>query len=40
MSSRLLAAAEQSGFNALITVDRNIQFQQSLRDRKIALVIL
>jgi hypothetical protein len=35
-----LAAAEQSAFQVLITVDRNLQYQQRLHDRKIALVIL
>lgn len=39
-NGRLLTAAEQSGFEVLITVDRNMQYQQSLRDREIALVIL
>jgi hypothetical protein len=39
-NGRLLAAAEQAGFEVIITVDRNIQYQQSLRDRGIALVIL
>lgn len=39
-NGRLLAAAEQAGFAALITVDWNMHYQQSLRDRKIALIIL
>jgi predicted nuclease of predicted toxin-antitoxin system len=39
-NGQLLAAAEQSGFQVLITVDRNLQYQQRLHDRKIALVIL
>ncbi len=39
-NGRLLDAAEQSGFEVLITVDRNMQYQQSLRGRGIALVIL
>ena len=39
-NGRLLEAAEQSGFEVLITVDRNMQHQQSFRNRKIALVIL
>jgi hypothetical protein len=39
-NGRLLSAAEQSAFEVLITVDRNMPYQQSLRDREIALVIL
>jgi len=39
-NGRLLAAAEQEGFEVLITVDRNMPHQQSLRGREIALVIL
>jgi hypothetical protein len=39
-NGRLLAAAEQLGFEVLITVDRNMQYQQRLHDRKIALVIM
>ncbi len=39
-NGRLLAAAEQSGFDALITVDRNLPYQQRLRDREIQLIIL
>jgi len=36
----LLAAADQTGFDALITVDRNMPHQQSLHGRSISLVIL
>ena len=39
-NGQLLAAAEKSGFQALITVDRNLQYQQRLHGREIALVIL
>jgi hypothetical protein len=39
-NGRLLAAAEKAGFEVLITVDQNMQYQQSLSDREIALVIL
>jgi hypothetical protein len=39
-NGRLLAAAEQLRFEVLITVDRNIPHQQTLRDRGIAVVIL
>jgi predicted nuclease of predicted toxin-antitoxin system len=36
----LLAAADQVGFGALITVDQNMPSQQSLRGRSISLIIL
>lgn len=39
-NGQLLTAAEQSGFHVLITVDRNLQHQQRLHNRGIALVIL
>jgi hypothetical protein len=39
-NGRLLAAAEQSGFEVLITVDRNLPYQQRLRDREIRLIVL
>jgi hypothetical protein len=39
-NGRLRAAAEQLGFEVLITVDRNMQYQQRLHDREIALVIM
>jgi len=36
----LLAAADQAGFEVLITVDQNMPHQQSLRGRSIALVVV
>jgi predicted nuclease of predicted toxin-antitoxin system len=39
-NGRLLEAAEQAGFDVLITADQNIPDQQNLSGRKIALVIL
>lgn len=36
----LLAAAEAEGFEAMITADRNIRYQQNLSGRRIALVEL
>jgi predicted nuclease of predicted toxin-antitoxin system len=36
----LLLAAEQAGFQVIITVDQSIPEQQNLHDRKIAMVIL
>ena len=36
----LLNAAEQAGFNLLLTTDKNICYQQNLSARKIAIVVL
>ncbi len=36
----LIDAAEQAGFEVLVTTDRNIYYQQNLRVRKIAIVAL
>jgi hypothetical protein len=36
----LLAASEQHGFEVMVTADRNLEYQQNLKDRKVALVIL
>ena len=36
----LLSAAEEAGFDLLLTTDRRIRYQQSLRERRIALVVL
>jgi predicted nuclease of predicted toxin-antitoxin system len=36
----LLAAADAAGFDALITVDRNMPHRQSLRGRSISLLVL
>jgi hypothetical protein len=36
----LLAAAEGAGFDVLVTADNGIAYQQNLKDRKIALVVL
>jgi hypothetical protein len=39
-NGRLLEAAEEAGFDVLITVDQNNPDQQNMSGRKIALVIL
>lgn len=39
-NGRLLAAAEQAGFDVLITVDQNLPHQQSLQGRAISIVVL
>ena len=36
----LLAAAEAAGFEVLLTTDKNMRYQQNLKDRKIAFVVL
>ena len=35
-----LRAAEEAGFNILLTADQNLAYQQNLKGRKIAIVIL
>ena len=36
----LIRAAEEAGFEVMITVDKNVQYQQSLAGRKISIVVL
>jgi hypothetical protein len=36
----LLTAAEEAGFEVLVTSDKSIRYQQNLRRRKIAIVAL
>jgi len=36
----LIDAAEQPGFDIMVTTDRNIRYQQNLKTRKLALVVL
>src|SRR5450759_4481325 len=36
----LLAEAERAGFDILLTADKNIQYQQNLVGRRIAVVVL
>ena len=36
----LLNEAESNGFEALITTDQNLQYQQNLAERSIAIVVL
>ena len=36
----LLNAAEAEGFDMLLTTDKNLAYQQSLKNRKIAIVVL
>jgi hypothetical protein len=39
-NSELLKAAEDAGFDVLVTPDKNIRYQQNLTVRTIALVVL
>ena len=36
----LLEAAEQAGYQLLITTDQNLRYQQNLADRQLAVVVL
>jgi hypothetical protein len=36
----LLLAAEEAGFEVLLTTDKNIRYQQNLSTRRIAIVVL
>lgn len=39
-NGELLKAAEEAGFDVFLSTDKNIQYQQNLTGRKIAVVIL
>jgi hypothetical protein len=39
-NGELLAAAEKTGFDVLLTTDKNVRYQQNLAGRKIAIVVL
>jgi hypothetical protein len=39
-NGELLEAAEANGFDLLLTTDKNIQYQQNLTDRKIAIIVI
>lgn len=39
-NGELLARAEEAGFDVLLTTDKRIQYQQNLKGRKIAIVVL
>ncbi len=36
----LLHAAEEAGFDVLVTTDKNIRYQQNLKGRRIAIIVL
>lgn len=39
-NGELLRAAETEGFQALVTTDQNLQYQQNLGDRRLAILVL
>lgn len=39
-NGELLREAENAGFEVLVTTDKNIGYQQNLKDRKISIVVL
>ena len=39
-NGELIDAAELAGFGLMVTTDKNIQYQQNLKARRIALVVL
>lgn len=39
-NGELLRMAEREGFNVFITTDQNLKYQQSLRERQLAVVVL
>jgi len=36
----LIDAAEQAGFEVMVTTDKNIRYQQNLKARKLSLIVL
>ena len=39
-NGELIAAAEAAGFEVLLTTDKNMRYQQNLKGRKIAFVVI
>jgi hypothetical protein len=40
LNGELISIAEAEGFDILLTTDKNIRYQQNLKDRRIAFVVL
>jgi hypothetical protein len=40
LNGQLLRAAEEAGFDVLLTTDNSLHFQQNLKGRKLAVVVL
>ena len=39
-NGELLIAAEQAGYDALLTTDKNLRYQQNLQGRRIAIIVI
>ena len=39
-NGNLIAAAESAGFDLMITVDKNLRYQQTLKDRRLSIITL
>jgi predicted nuclease of predicted toxin-antitoxin system len=39
-NSQLLQAAKEAGYDLLVTTDQNLKYQQNLRGRKLAVLVL
>ncbi len=39
-NSELLKAAEEAGYDLLVTTDQNLKYQQNLQGRKLAILVL
>jgi hypothetical protein len=39
-NGELLNAAEEAGFDMMVTADQNIRYQQNLTDRKLSMIVL
>jgi hypothetical protein len=40
VNGELIAAAEREGFDVLLTTDKNMRYQQNLKNRRIAFIVL
>lgn len=40
VNGELIAAAEEAGFDLLLTTDKNMRYQQNLKGRKIAFLVV
>ena len=40
VNGELIAAAEAAGFDVLLTTDKNMQYQQNLKGRRLAFIVI
>lgn len=40
VNGELIKRAESEGFDAIVTADKNLRYQQSLSDRRIEIIVL